>query len=76
MNMAQKVAVAAGAVLAAIRMVFPVKYTSILGMRFVPSGANDMFQQVDWETTGLHLGGIALVTAALVLVLNKKDMSF
>lgn len=72
MNVGQKFAVAAGAVLAAVRMVFPVKYTSLLGLRFEGSGGNDMFQQVDWQTTGLHLGGIVLVTVALVLVLNKK----
>lgn len=72
MNLAQKVVVASGAVLAALRMVFPVKYTSILGMRFTPSGDTDLFQNVDWSQTGMHIGGILVITIALFFVLKKK----
>jgi len=72
MNMAQKVVVAAGAALAALRMVFPVKYTSILGMRFKASGDTDLFQDVDWSQTGMHVGGIVVIAIALFFVLKKR----
>jgi len=72
MNFYQKMVLAAGAVLAALRLVFPVKYTEIMGMRFKPSQDMDMFQNVDWSTTGLHLGGIVILTVALVLIFKKK----
>jgi len=72
MNLYQKITVAAGAVLAALRLVFPVRYTEILGMRFKPSSESDLFQNVDWTTTGMHIGGVLIVTVALFLVFKKK----
>lgn len=72
MNLYQKIVVAGGAVLAALRIVFPVKYTSVLGMRFGASKDLDMFQNVDWTATGTHIGGIAIVCAALFYVLKKS----
>ncbi len=72
MNVYQKMIIAAGGVLAALRVFFPVKYTKFLGMRFEARDDMGMFQNVDWGATGLHLGGIVILTVVLVLVFKKK----
>jgi len=72
MNFYQKMILAAGAVMAALSVIFPVKYTNILGMRFGASEDMGAFQNVDWGQTGLHLGGIVIVTVALVFIFKKR----
>jgi hypothetical protein len=71
MNIYQKIVIAAGAVLAALRLFFPVRYTEVLGMRFAASKDTNLFQNVDWSQTGLHIGGIIIVTVALVFIFKK-----
>ncbi len=74
MNAAQKIIVAAGVVLAAIRAVYPVKYVELPGiLRFNEAkGFPEFMQKTDWGTTGLHIAVIAAVCALLAFIFKEK----
>jgi len=69
-NLPQKVVVAIGAALAALRVVYPVKEKGVGGLRL--SMEQGFFQNVDWNTTILHIGGILIVTVAAYIILKKR----
>ncbi len=73
MNIAQRLIVAAGAILAAARVVFPVRYGSLPGLRFSEtSGLPEFMVKTDWRATGLHVALIAALTVILAVLFKKK----
>ena len=72
MNVTQKIVIAIGAALVALRAIFPVKYVGFPGLRFEGGDFPEFMHRVDWQATGLHIVGIVVVTVALVLIMKKK----
>jgi len=72
MNTVQKIVIAAGVVLAALRAAFPVKYAGLPGFRFNNGGFPEFMVKADWHATGIHIALIAAATAALFFVFKKK----
>ena len=70
MNVAQKLAIAAGGILIGLRAAYPVKFAGFAGLRF--EGGPEFMQQVDWNMTSLHVVGIAAVTIALAFILKTN----
>jgi len=69
-NILQKAAVAAGAVLAGLRVLYPVHDKTVGGLKF--NLEEGLSHGVDWNTTLLHIGGIVIITVAAFVILKKR----